>query len=155
MNITINDVNDKPRDIRLSNQKVKENAPINTVIGQLTARDEDSGQRLVFTLDNDDNGRFKIDGTGRLLKAKVTDYETSKVHLVTVRATDNGSPRLWVSMKHAGCTFKITYFESPPPPDVLNSSKCMFRMAMSVALSRMKTFICSVVTVPCVVTPVR
>ncbi|XP_048583508.1 protocadherin Fat 4 isoform X2 [Nematostella vectensis] len=96
-NITVNNVNDKPRGLLLSNQYVKENAPINSVIGQFSARDEDNGQRLVFSLDNDDNGRFRVDGLGRLVKAKQTDYETSKAHQITVRVTDDGNPRLWIT----------------------------------------------------------
>ena len=96
--ITINDVNDRPRDLKLSNKTIKENAPINTVIGQFTARDEDINQRLVYSLTDDDNGRFKTDRSGRLLKAKDTDYETSKVHSLVARVTDNGNPAMTVSI---------------------------------------------------------
>lgn len=95
--ITINDVNDRPRDLKLSNNTIKENAPIDTVIGQFISRDEDTNQQLVYSLIYDDKGRFKIDNSGQLLKAKDTDYETSKVHSIEARVTDNGSPALNVS----------------------------------------------------------
>ena len=97
LQITVLDANDKPRDLSLSNNTVRENATVNFPIGVLSASDEDAGQRLSFSLTNSDNGRFKIDSRGRLLKAKATDYETSQVHHVTVRVTDNGSPSLSVS----------------------------------------------------------
>ena len=44
-NITIflRNVNDKPRDIRLSNYTVPETAPVNYVIGRFSASDEDKG----------------------------------------------------------------------------------------------------------------
>ena len=51
-NITIflRNVNDPPRDIRLSNYIVNETAPVNSVIGKFSASDEDTGffMHLVF-----------------------------------------------------------------------------------------------------------
>lgn len=37
--IDLRDVNDKPRNLQLSNNKVKENATINTLIGRYVTRD--------------------------------------------------------------------------------------------------------------------
>lgn len=95
-NIALNDVNDQPRDLKLSNYKVTENAPINTVVGNLSATDEDKGQKLNFSLVDDDSGRFALDSKGGLCKAKFTDYETSKVHYVVAKVTDDGQPALSV-----------------------------------------------------------
>ena len=96
-NITLNDVNDQPRSLKLSDYKVTENAPLNTVVGNLSASDEDKGQKLNFSLVDDDSGKFALDSKGGLYKAKSTDYETSKVHYVVAKVTDNGQPVLSVS----------------------------------------------------------
>ena len=48
LTIRLNDVNDRPRDLKLSNQNVKENATVNTFIGKFSARDEDDGQVTSF-----------------------------------------------------------------------------------------------------------
>ena len=95
-NILLNDVNDQPRGLKLSNYKVKENAPINFKIGNLSASDEDKGQKLNFSLVDDDAGRFVLDSEGVLYKAKSTDYETSKVHHIVAKVTDDGKPSLSV-----------------------------------------------------------
>ena len=96
-NIMLNDVNDQPRGLKLSNYKVTENAPLNTVVGNLSASDEDKGQRLSFSLVDDDSGKFALDSKGGLYKANSTDYETSTVHHVVAKVTDNGQPALSVS----------------------------------------------------------
>lgn len=96
-NISLNDVNDQPRGLKLSNYKVTENAPLNTVVGNLSANDEDKGQKLSFSLFDDDNGKFALDSKGSLYKAKSTDYETSTVHYVVAKVTDDGQPALSVS----------------------------------------------------------
>ena len=95
-NIVLNDINDQPRGLQLSNYKVTENAPINFKIGTLSASDEDRGQTLKFSLVDDDTGRFSLDSKGVLLKAKSTDYETSKVHFIVAKVTDDGKPSLSV-----------------------------------------------------------
>ncbi len=41
--IQLNDVNDRPRDVVLSNYTVAENAPVNFVIGRFSFADEDEG----------------------------------------------------------------------------------------------------------------
>ena len=103
-NITLNDINDQPRALQLSNYKVTENAPLNTVVGNLSASDEDKGQKLSFSLVDDDGGKFALDSKGGLYKAKSTDYETSTVHYVVAKVTDNGQPALSVSdCKNSSC----------------------------------------------------
>jgi hypothetical protein len=90
--IYIRDVNDQPRDLKLSNNRVKENATINSLIGQFSARDEDAGQSKSYSLSDDDSGRFRVDTSGALYKAKTTNYETQKKHTIRAVVTDNGSP---------------------------------------------------------------
>lgn len=48
LTVFLRNVNDKPRDIRLSNGTVAETAPVNFIFGKFTASDEDSGIFLVF-----------------------------------------------------------------------------------------------------------
>ena len=97
MSISLNDVNDRPRDFKLSGRTVKENATIGAKIGRFTATDEDRFQTLTFSLADDDGGRFAIDSAGYLFKAKDTDYETNKVHKIVAQVTDNGTVPLKVS----------------------------------------------------------
>ena len=94
--IDLRDVNDKPRELQLSNNKVKENATINSVIGRFTSRDEDVGQVMTYSLSDDDSGRFRVDSRGILYKAKGVDYETQKKHVIRAVVQDNGSPPLKV-----------------------------------------------------------
>eukprot|EP00794_Sanderia_malayensis_P003136 gene3136-3604_t len=94
ISIKLTDVNDKPRDIRLSANRIPENETKGFMIGQFSATDEDVGQNLTFKLINDDNGRFTLNRDGFIIKAKDTDYESSKTHQVTVEVSDNGNPVL-------------------------------------------------------------
>ena len=96
LTVVVGNANDQPRYLTLDNFKVKENELAGTLVGTLSATDEDVGQSLTYQLTDDDGGRFKLDGR-RLLKAKPSDYETSKSHSVTVKVTDNGSPAKSVS----------------------------------------------------------
>ena len=49
--ISLRDINDRPRNLQLSNNQVEENAPLNTFIGKLTATDEDKRQvRFTYIL---------------------------------------------------------------------------------------------------------
>ena len=95
--VFLNDVNDKPRSLTIDNFKVKENSPKGTLVGRLNASDEDSGQKLTYTLTNSDNSKFYLKDN-QLLKASSADYETKAKHLVTVKVTDNGKSPLWVTL---------------------------------------------------------
>lgn len=95
--IGIKNINDRPRDIRLSANSLMENATKGFVIGEFTATDEDIGQTITFRLTNDDGGRFVLAGNNSIAKAKDTNYESSKAHRVTVEAEDNGTPPLKIA----------------------------------------------------------
>ena len=98
LSVTLIDVNDRPRDLKLSNNIVKENATIGTKVGQFSATDEDTSQTLEFALIDSDGGRFAVDSSGYLLKAKRTDYEINKVHKIVAQVRDSGNPPLEVSV---------------------------------------------------------
>ena len=93
--IHVQDVNDQPRSLDLSHNKVLENMPAGTVVGNLSSTDEDSRQTTTYTLTDDDNGMFKI-FNDELQKATSANYETMKAHSVVVMAVDDGSPPLQV-----------------------------------------------------------
>jgi len=99
LSITLLDVNDRPRDFKLSSQRVKENAKIGTKIGRFFATDEDASQTLQYSLVDNDGGRFAVDPSGYLIKAKGTDYETDKAHKVIAMVRDNGKVPLEVSVE--------------------------------------------------------
>ena len=101
LSITLIDVNDQPRDFKLSSHTVKENATIGTKIGRFSATDEDTSQTLQFSLVDSDGGRFAVDSSGYLIKAKGTDYETSKTHKVVAMVKDNGKPPLEVRLENS------------------------------------------------------
>ena len=90
--IILTDQNDQPRGLRLSGNIVKENATKGTVIGKFSADDEDSGQSLLYSLSNTDQGRFTITSHGSLTTVLALDHEANKTHNVTVVVKDNGVP---------------------------------------------------------------
>ena len=87
--IYLNDENDRPRDLSLTNDVIFENATLGTMIGSFTARDEDRAQKLSFLLVNDDGGRLALNGD-KLVTAKSLDHEADKRHVITVAVVDNG-----------------------------------------------------------------
>ena len=93
LTIKVADANDRPRALDLSSNDVYENEPVGTRIGTLTAIEEDSSQKLSFILLDDDNGMFKIVGD-ELQKASPANFETAKIHSVTVLVRDNGNPSM-------------------------------------------------------------
>ena len=93
LNITVNNMNDQPRGLGLSNNTVKENATKGHVIGRFFASDEDVGQSLKYNLSQDDQGRFGVRDNGDLVKLLETDYEKDTTHSITAVVEDNGNPR--------------------------------------------------------------
>ena len=93
--VRVTDVNDRPRDIELSNNQVFENEPVGFVVGTLSAIEEDRFQTLSYSLLNDDGGRFVIVGN-ELRKAIRPNYETGKAHVIVVEVRDNGTSSLTV-----------------------------------------------------------
>ena len=87
--------------------RIKENSPNGTVIGTVTAYDQDAVQSLEFSLDDDANGAFAVDSSAScsnqslndstanticstLLKvAGLLNYENAVRKSIIVRATDN------------------------------------------------------------------
>ena len=76
-----------------------ENAQAGTEVGIINFNDQDMTGTHTVTLINDDHRQFKLNVSNQiqLLKAKPTDYESKRVHIVTVRVTDNRNQSLYVS----------------------------------------------------------
>jgi hypothetical protein len=82
--------NKAPTGLRLSSATVSEDADLNTVIGTLSATDED-GDPLTYALTSDAQGRFKLvtsGGVTQLVLAAAVDYETATSHSVTIQVSD-------------------------------------------------------------------
>ncbi|MBR4252175.1 MAG: cadherin domain-containing protein [Kiritimatiellae bacterium] len=88
--LTASESNHAPSGLSLSNASVEENAPIGTVVGTLSAYDED-GDALTYALvagDGDTgNACFSIEGN-KLKTAQVFDYEQYPQHFCRIRASD-------------------------------------------------------------------
>jgi uncharacterized delta-60 repeat protein len=89
--ILVNDVNEVPTDIALSNNSVEENKLINTVIGTFSTIDPDSDDTFTYSLvsgtGSADNAAFNINGN-QLRTSAVFDYETKNSYSIRVRSTD-------------------------------------------------------------------
>jgi hypothetical protein len=96
LHITVLNINDPPYDLRLSNSEVFENAPVNSVVGNLTAIDDDVGPQrssnFSWELVDGDNGHFSLRGH-QVLVAKTLDHESESFHRIQVKSTDYGIPR--------------------------------------------------------------
>ena len=85
--IDVNDVNEGPSGVSLSNTTIDEN-DAGAVVGTVSAVDPDDGDSLTYTVSDD---RFEIVGNELRLKDGVSlDHETAETIDVTVTATDQG-----------------------------------------------------------------
>ncbi len=91
--ISVNNVNEPPTNITLSNNTVNENQPINTVVGALSATDPDAGATFTFSLTcaapGADDTSFNVSGTN-LRTSAIFDYETKSTYNICLRVTDQG-----------------------------------------------------------------
>ena len=91
--IRLRNVNEAPVDLTLSNTVIDENSAAWTVVGSMRGIDYDAHSRLTYSLVNNADGRFVIDGrtgvvrvnAGALLDAKLTPTLN-----ITGRVTDQG-----------------------------------------------------------------
>jgi Ca2+-binding RTX toxin-like protein len=81
-------VNQPPTDILLSNDVVAEGVGVGAVVGGLSAADPDDGESFTYTLVDDADGSFAIDGSS-LVVAGPLDYETASSRDLIVRVTDS------------------------------------------------------------------
>ena len=96
LNITVLNINDPPYGLELSNNEIFENVPVNYIVGNLTAIDDDVGPRRTsnfsWEIVDSDDGFFSLRGN-EILVAKSLDHESKNIHRIQVRCTDYGNPR--------------------------------------------------------------
>jgi Ca2+-binding RTX toxin-like protein len=103
-------VNDTPLDINLSKSSINENSSNGTIIGNLSTLDPDLGDTHSYTLINNADGRFTLDGNKLLVaQGNRLDFETNKNHLIEVKATDKGGLSLTKNL-----TISLNDLNEPP-----------------------------------------
>lgn len=90
--ISVNDANDAPTDITLSNNSVAENQPGGTAVGTFTTTDIDSSS-FTYTMasgtGDTDNGSFTIVGNELRTQASF-DFESKATYYIRVQTEDDG-----------------------------------------------------------------
>ena len=82
-------VNDIPLDINLSNIFVDENSSQGTIIGNLSTVDPDVGDTHSYTLLNDADGRFILNGNLlQVASANLLDFEANSSHSIEIQTND-------------------------------------------------------------------
>ena len=110
--IYVRDMCDRPTNLALSGYKLKENAPVNTKIGTLSASDEDGGQ-LTYTITDSAGGRFAIRNKNVVVRGSsgLIDYETTTRYVIVVQVKDSCKPAMTASKR-----FTIEILNDPEPP---------------------------------------
>ncbi len=89
-NIFVNDVNESPENIQLSNNRVDENATTGTVVGIISSAN-DFGETPIYRLANNADGRFSIDESSGAITVGNSDllnYEITNQHFIIVEVND-------------------------------------------------------------------
>ena len=112
--------NQKPTNILLSNSTIKENQPINTVVGTLSTVDPNAGDTFTYSLvsgaGDTDNASFNISGN-QLRSSAIFDYEIKNSYSVRIRTTDQGS-----LFFEKAFTITVTPSGNQSPTDILLSN---------------------------------
>ncbi|VDH93391.1 protocadherin Fat 4 [Mytilus galloprovincialis] len=87
--IEITDDNDSPTDLTLSAESIAENSPLGTVVGTLSAEDEDNGQTLSYLMCK--GNYFSVTGNTVVVSGAV-DYESTPSVTFQVQVSDDGFP---------------------------------------------------------------
>ncbi len=94
--ITVNDVNEAPTQIQLSNQSIDESNPVGTLIGTLSTTDVDAGDTHTYGVELgcdacDLAETFPFIIVGNELRSNIEfDYENQSSYLITITSTDAG-----------------------------------------------------------------
>ncbi|XP_052767838.1 protocadherin Fat 4-like [Mya arenaria] len=87
--VIVEDVNEAPTELRITNNEVSEEAVIHTSVGTLLVTDDDLDQTYTFEILG--SGVFIIDGND-LVVNNALNFEKSKSHEILVEVTDSGTP---------------------------------------------------------------
>lgn len=92
--ITLNDINEAPTDLALSESTIVQNNLIGAVVGVLNTTDADVNSTFTYTLvsgtGDTDNAAFTISGAD-LKAAIIFNYTTKSSYSIRVKSTDNGA----------------------------------------------------------------
>jgi hypothetical protein len=92
--INVNNVNEAPFALNLSNNSQQENTSVGTTIGSFTTSDVDSGDTFTYQLYDTatypDNNSFTLTSGGILKNGVLFDFETKTSYTISVRTTDAG-----------------------------------------------------------------
>ncbi|KAL5009032.1 hypothetical protein ScPMuIL_014613 [Solemya velum] len=94
VDIEVTDANDPPTNLQFSATEVEENLAVGTVVGDLSAEDRDTGQKLSYTLAKNDY--FTVKSSQVVVNGHI-DFEQEQTLSINVTATDSGTPALSVS----------------------------------------------------------
>jgi Ca2+-binding RTX toxin-like protein len=93
LTIGVNNINETPTNLTLSNSTVAENQAVSTVVGNFTTTDPDTGNTFTYSLiagtGATDNALFTITNN-QLTTNSVFDYETKNSYSIRVKTTDQG-----------------------------------------------------------------
>ncbi|MCB2182133.1 MAG: cadherin domain-containing protein [Desulfobulbaceae bacterium] len=96
-NITVNDLNDAPSLVSISNSTLDEltDSSSGLSVGTLTTTDTDAGETFTYSIaGGTDSASFSIGGVGSdelIITDGILDFETQSTYEVIVRSTDSGS----------------------------------------------------------------
>ena len=111
--ITINNVNEPPTNINLSNTSVSENKSLNTLVGTLSTDDVDS-TTFTYTLSGVNGNSFIILNNNELRTNEIFNREVKNSYLITIYSTDG--------INSISKTFTINILNVNDPPTNISLS---------------------------------
>lgn len=121
--VLVQDVNEKPTSIVLSNNKIQENQQSGTVVAFINVTDPDNANTQVqtFSFSVPSSQPFVIQNNA-LVTARVLDFENSAQWTVSITATDSGRPALSLTE-----VFTIQVIDvNDAPNGITVSESCLF-----------------------------
>jgi Ca2+-binding RTX toxin-like protein len=92
--IAITQTNSAPTNLTLSTSSLNENVPVNTIVGNFSTTDPDTGNTFTYSLvsgtGSTDNASFSIINGNQLSINASPDYETKSSYSIRVKTTDQG-----------------------------------------------------------------
>lgn len=115
--INVTDVAEAPTDLTISNSSINENRPSGSIVGTLTAVDEDKDSSYTYAITTQEvAGKFVVEGN-QLKTAAIFDYEQKPSYKVTVKATDTVNASFNYTKE-----FTININDLPEAPTAINIS---------------------------------
>ena len=135
--ITVNNVNEAPTVLSLSNSSVAENQPAASAVGTFSTTDPDTGDTFTYTLvsgtGDADNGSFAIVGN-QLQTGASFDFETDNSYSIRVRTTDAGG--LFIEQQF---TITVTNVNETPTDIALSANSINENNAVNATIGTLST----------------